>query len=120
MTQEALVNVKTLCHAWEVPDGLDRRLGHHNVPAREENGAVGAEPSFGDGVLEFRHIDMGACHRNGGANVITTGVEVGKSFADDSPKRIERYDRFWLAPTGVGANQLNRGGVGEVWTMIAL
>src|SRR5215813_4554838 len=120
MTQSALVNIKTLRHAWEVPDGLDRSLVHHNIPARQENGAVSAESSFGDGVLELRHVDMGARHRNGGTNVVVPGIEVSKGLADHRPEWIERHDCFRLAPAGVWSNRLNRGGVGEVWTMIAL
>src|SRR5438128_2569285 len=120
MPQSAFIDTKTLGHTWEIPDRLDSGFGDHNIPARQEDRAVNGEAPFGDGLLEFGHIDMGARHRNRGTNVIATGIKVGEDLADYSPKRVERHDRVWLSPARVWSKRCHRRSVREVWTMTGL
>src|SRR2546427_86821 len=53
MTQSALVNVKTLRHAWEVPDRLDRRLGPVD----------GVGPTMGTDGIALAHVRKGGDDR---------------------------------------------------------
>jgi hypothetical protein len=120
MPQGTFIHAKTLGHAWEIPDRLESSFGDHNIATRQEDSAVNGEAPFGDRLLEFWHVDMGARHRNSGTNVIATDIKIGEDLADHGSKRVERHDRVRLSPTRVWSKRCHRGSVGEVRTMTGL
>jgi hypothetical protein len=54
---------------------------------------------------------------NGRPDVIPPGIEAGKHLADNGAERVQRDNPLWISPTGMRANGLGWGGIGQVRAM---
>ncbi len=105
---------EALGDAGQIPDRIDRDLGHRHAAVVVHELAVGLEPAGADRVLHLRQVEPRLGDGDGRADVEAFGDLGLEALGDQMAPRIERDDAPRLAPLRERAD--GRGGmrVGEV------
>jgi hypothetical protein len=88
--------------------------------AARQDVAVGCQAPGRDRAKQFRHVDMGARDRDGGADVDTGGDAIGKGGRHQVAPRVERDDLRRIGPLRMRTDGLGRRGIGEIGPVVAL
>ncbi len=116
--QLGLADAEAPRDAGQVPDRIDRGLHHAHDAVRQNDVTVGADAAGIEGGADLRHVDMGARHRDGRADVDAARELVAKDFADAMAPRIERNDLVRVGPLRMRADEVGRRSVGEVGAVV--
>jgi hypothetical protein len=117
-SQVRLGETEALGDARQIPDRVDRRLHHAHAAMCGDDPAVGVDTARRDGRADFRHVDVGAGHRDGRPDIVAARELVAERLADQMPPRVERYDLPSVEPLRVRADALDRRGIGQVGDMV--
>ncbi len=107
--QGLLLDAEPLRDAGQMPDRIQRGLGHRHLAGLLDDLAVDLQPAQANGVGDLRQGEARLGHRDGGPDVHAVGQLGGKVLGDPVAPRIEGDDLARLAPLRVRAD----GGGGE-------
>jgi len=97
-SQVAFIDAKALRNAWQVPSGLDCRLGHHTLASLAQNASIRLQTTRRESRCYLWQDQMRRGNRNRGAHVAAGYQMVSKHLTDQRSKITEMLDPGEIPP----------------------